>query len=316
MNKNEVILCGVRPTGEIHLGNYFGAMLPLKNIALTHKDALILVFVADYHAMTSKQKSQSFKESRHHIAAAWLSMDIPNVNVFFQSDVPELLEVYWILSTRSSLAMLKRCHAFKSTEDKESMSLSLFSYPVLMASDILSYESSFVTIGPDQLQHLEVAVYLAKKFGLKVPQAIIGSNVSVPGLDGRKMSKSYGNTIPLFIKPKDLYKIIMNIPTNSQSASETKDWSSCKLFQIYQLIAEEAKTIEMRERYVSGIGWKEVKEQMYLTFLDRFTSINERYERIIEDSASILLQARNGSHLARDKAVKVLTKLKLDLGIL
>ena len=253
-------LSGIKPTGTPHLGNYLGMIKPAIKMQETHQT---LYFIADYHALTSIREPESLKEHSYDLMAtcASLGMDFEEHAFFRQSDIPEVTELTWFLACLTSKGLRERAHAFKDAQSKgQDVNMGLFSYPILMAADILIYDSHVVPVGKDQKQHLEITRDLALRFNhlygetLVVPEAIIEDQVEViPGLDGQKMSKSYNNVIPLFAPEKQMRKSIMKIETDSKTVVEVKDPESCNVFQLFQCFADQSAQQDLAEQYLSLI---------------------------------------------------------------
>ncbi len=271
-------LTGIKPTGHPHLGNYIGAIKPALEMAKDNTSQGIY-FIADYHALNSVQDRKKFKEYTYEIAAAWLSLGLDPEKVIFyrQSDVPEILELHWILSCMTPKGLMNRAHAYKAKVEENmaegndsdaGVNMGLFTYPILMAADILLFNSDKVPVGKDQVQHVEIARDIAENFNrtfgeaVKLPQYVIEEETAViPGLDGRKMSKSYGNTIPLFAEEKALKKLVNKIVTDSTPPEEPKEVKGSSLFTLYKEFAAAAEADSMKEKYKQGIGWGQVKKK-------------------------------------------------------
>jgi len=276
----KTILTGIKPTGHPHLGNYIGAIKPALLLA---KDPAheAMYFIADYHALTTVHDAKTMQTSSLEVAATWMACGLdPEKVVFFrQSDLPELFELAWILSCFSGKGLLNRAHAYKASvqknleagkEEDEGVNVGLFLYPVLMAADILLFGTNLVPVGKDQAQHIEMAADIAGSFNavygpiLTIPAPFINEATAiVPGLDGRKMSKSYNNEIPLFGDPKKLRKLIMKIVTDSTPPEAPKDPDSSHIFQLHKAFATDEQSAALRERYSRGIGWGEAKQALF-----------------------------------------------------
>src|SRR5918997_52737 len=270
------ILSGIQPSGILHIGNYFGMMKPA--IAL-QAEGEAFYFIADYHALTSLQNAEALRENSRRVALDFLAcgLDPERSALFRQSDVPQVTELAWILSTVTPMGLLERCHSYKDkTARGLAASAGLFTYPVLMAADILIYDSDVVPVGKDQKQHLEVtrdiAVKMNETFGsepdrpvFKLPEPRIqASTETVPGLDGQKMSKSYGNTIDIFAEEKEMRKRVMSIVTDSAPVDAPKDPETSAIFQLYSLVADQTQRQAMREAFVhGGTGYGEFKKQLF-----------------------------------------------------
>ena len=269
----EITLTGITTTGTPHLGNYVGAILPAIEASRRH-DVQSFYFLADYHALIKCQDPAQVHRSRLEVAATWLALglDVDNVIFYAQSDIPEILELTWIITCVTAKGLMNRAHAYKAAvaenladpdgDPDKGVTMGLFSYPILMAADILMFKARKIPVGRDQIQHLEMARDIAARFNhlygehFVLPEAVVDEKTAVlVGLDGRKMSKSYGNTIPLFEPEKSLRKLIMRIKTNSLPPEAPKDPDTCTLFQIYQAFAHAEEIAAIRARYAQGIGW-------------------------------------------------------------
>ena len=278
MSKRRV-LTGITTTGTPHLGNYVGAIRPaVEASSLDDVDAYL--FLADYHALIKCQDPDMVAESSRQIAATWLAsgLDPDKAHFYRQSDIPEITELSWILTCNAAKGLMNRAHAYKAMvqqneeagEDPDfAVTMGLFSYPVLMAADILIFNAHDVPVGRDQIQHVEMARDIAQRFNhnfrtvFTLPQAVVDDNVAVlQGLDGRKMSKSYGNTIPLFDTPKKLQKAINKIKTNLLEPGEPKDPDDSTVFQVWAAFANESQRQQMRDAFEQGIAWGEAKKQL------------------------------------------------------
>ena len=317
------ILSGIQPSGSLHLGNFFGMMK--KMIAYQeHED--LFCFIANYHAMTSLTDGKALARGTLEAAANFLALGLdPEKSTFWvQSDVPEVQELTWILSNFTPMGLLERCHSYK---DKVAQGLSanhgLFAYPVLMTADILLFRSERVPVGKDQKQHLEVARDIAIRYNnvygdvLVIPEPEIDDEVAtVPGLDGRKMSKSYGNTIDLFLDEKALRKQIMRIVTDPTPVEEPKDPDSCNLFQIYRLFLDEAGVAELRRRYLTpGLRYGDVKQELFELTRDFFAPYAERRNELLADPEGLRRILAQGADKARHAAVKTLRKVRKKGGL-
>ena len=264
------VLSGIQPTGRFHWGNYFGAIR--QYIALQGQEQSFF-FIADFHALTTIRDRDLLRQNIRDAAMDLLALGLnpDRACLFRQSDVPEVTELTWLLMTITQMHLLEKCHAYK---DKKAKGLAadagLFTYPVLMAADILAYDSTHVPVGADQIQHVEVARDLAQRFNsiygdcLQLPEAmVLPESAKVPGLDGEKMSKSYGNTIDIFETPKKMRKKIMSITTDSTAMESPKNADTCTVFELYRLFADEQRQAALRQRYeAGGMGYGEAKEQL------------------------------------------------------
>ena len=317
------ILSGIQPSGSLHLGNYFGMMK--KMIEYQEHDDLFC-FIANYHAMTSLKDGKALAQGTLEAAANFLAlgMDPENSTFWVQSDVPEVQELTWFLSNFTPMGLLERCHSYK---DKIGNGIAanhgLFAYPVLMSADILMFNSEKVPVGKDQKQHVEVARDIAIKVNneygdiFTIPEPEIDTDVAtVPGLDGRKMSKSYGNTIDLFQDEKKLRKQVMRIVTDATAVEEPKDPDNCNVFQIYRLFLNNDEQQALRQRYeAGGMGYGEVKQELFETVRDYFIPFTERRNAILADKEQLRKTLDIGAQKARYAAAKVLRKMRKKSGI-
>ena len=328
----KTIVTGIKPTGRVHLGNYIGAIKPALDQA-TNKELEPVYFVADYHGLTKVRDQKQMQELSYGIAATWLALGLdPDHSIFYrQSDVPEIFELSWILACFSPKGLMNRAHAYKSIveknrvenrEEDEGVNMGLFTYPILMASDILLFQSNYVPVGKDQIQHVEIARDVASAFNrqfgetLTLPEHIVDENTPVlPGLDGRKMSKSYHNTIPLFEEPAKLKKLINRITTDSSGPNEAKNPNHSTVFAFYKAFASEEQTIEMRKKFQEGIGWGEAKEELFLVMNDFFTKPRETFHYYMSHTEELDRILETGAKKARAKAKPLLKEVKTKLGI-
>lgn len=328
-----IVLTGITTTGTPHLGNYVGAIRP----AITaSKDPAVLpfYFLADYHALIKCQEPERIRQSSLEIAATWLACGLDTANAVFyrQSDVPEILELSWMLSCVAAKGLLNRAHAYKAAvaENEQSgendadkgISMGLFGYPVLMAADILMFNVHKVPVGRDQVQHIEMARDIAGRFNhiygehFILPEAVVDEHgATLAGLDGRKMSKSYNNTIPLFEPEKKLRKLINKIKTNSLEPGEPKDPDTCTLFSIYKAFATPAEVAEIRQRYADGIAWGEMKQVLFEYINEHITPARERYEALLNAPQHIEEQLQEGAKKARAISVPFMQELRAAVGI-
>ncbi|KGA95700.1 tryptophanyl-tRNA synthetase [Alkalihalobacillus alcalophilus ATCC 27647 = CGMCC 1.3604] len=327
------IVTGIKPTGDIHIGNYAGAIKPALNFM---KDNQLepFYFIANMHALNSVKDTDLLKKQTLEVAATWIALGLdPQKATFFrQSDIPELFELNWILANLTSKGLMNRAHAYKAMVDQNNradidmdtgVNMGLFNYPILMSADILMFNADVVPVGKDQVQHIEIARDLAEQFNhtfgetFKLPNYYIEKEVAVlPGLDGRKMSKSYQNTIPLFCKPKRLQKLIKQIKTDSSLPSERKDPTSSPLFTMYQAFATADETLEMKRRFELGIGWGEVKESLYTVMNRELEKPRVKYEELIAQPAEIEKLLAVGAEKARSYSAKKLKEIKEKVGLL
>ena len=317
------ILSGIQPSGTLHIGNYFGMMRPC--LELQHQGEAYL-FIADLHALTQLPEPKTFRERSHAVAVDFLACGLdPTKTIFFrQSDIPEVLELTWLLSCLTPVGLLERCHSFK---DKIAQGIApnhgLFSYPVLMAADILIYQSNLVPVGKDQKQHLEVTRDLAQRFNnqygplLTIPECLIRDAVAiVPGVDGEKMSKSYNNTIEIFGPEKALRGKIMKMVTDSTPMEAPKDPDKCNVFALYRLFATDEEQAALRARYVAGgMGYGHAKQALFDKFWEYFRPMRQRREELVKDPAYVEGVLRRGAERARATAVATMTAVRRAVGL-
>ena len=278
------VLSGIQPSGALHLGNYFGSMKP--NLEYVGKAESSLYFIADLHALTTIQDPRELRQLRSDIVLDYLAcgFDPDKAILYYQSDIPYHSELSWILSTVTPMGLLERAVSFKEKVEKGiAASAGLFTYPVLMAADILLYDSNLVPVGKDQKQHLEITRDIAIKFNnafgetLTVPEPLIRNDTAVvPGTDGQKMSKSYGNTIPLFAPDPVITKAIMGIVTDSKGMNNPKDPNTCVIYQIHKLFLNEAERKTLAAEYTNGLPYGEGKKRLLQTFMDHFAPMRKR----------------------------------------
>jgi tryptophanyl-tRNA synthetase len=326
------VLTGITTTGTPHLGNYVGAIKPC--IQASHEeDVRSCYFLADYHALVKNQDPERVQRSTLEIAATWLALGLDTERAVFyrQSDIPEIPELTWILTCSTAKGLMNRAHAYKAAvqenvdagEDPDfAITMGLFSYPVLMAADILMFNSTHVPVGKDQVQHLEMARDIAQRFNhhygelFVLPEAVVDEHVAVlPGKDGRKMSKSYDNTIPLWLPEKQLRKAIMRIVTNSLEPGEPKDPDDSALFAIYAAFASSRQRAEMRQAYADGIAWGEAKQQTFELINRELEPGRERYEALMAEPARIEEILQEGAARARAWATPFLARIRDAVGI-
>lgn len=319
------ILSGIQPSGILHIGNYFGMMRPA--IALQEpKENETFYFIADYHALTTIDNPETLRANSRQVAVDFLAcgLDVERGALFRQSDVPQVTELTWILSTVTPKGLLERAHSYKDkTARGLPASAGLFTYPVLMAADILIYDSDLVPVGKDQKQHLEMTRDMALKFnetfggGLKLPEPFIQTTTeTVPGLDGQKMSKSYGNTIDIFGPEKETRKRVMSIVTDSKPVEEPKDAASSTIFQLYSLVAARNEIDEMRERFQrGGTGYGDFKKQLFEKLWLYFEPMRKRREEILADPGYVDNVLKRGAERANEEAGKVMARVRAAVGL-
>ncbi len=329
---DKVILTGVTPSGAPHLGNYVGALRPA--IQNQHQYQRSLYFIADYHSLIKLQDAKLRQQYILANAATWLALGLDPKKVMFyrQSQVPEILELTWVLATVAAKGLLNRAHAYKdlvaknvelSDKDPDAgISMGLFNYPVLMAADILGFNAHYVPVGKDQIQHIEIARDIGQRFNhiygetFVLPEAIVNEEIeTLPGLDGRKMSKSYENTIPLFLATAEMRKLIMKIKTNSQAPEEPKLIENCSLFNLYRAFATAEQSSELAKRYASGIGWGEVKQLLFELIDQELSSARERYNYYIAHPTEVAEILEQGAAKARLIIQAILATAKSRIGI-
>ncbi|WP_320820906.1 tryptophan--tRNA ligase [Thalassolituus sp.] len=334
MSKQRV-LTGITTTGTPHLGNYVGAIRPAIEASRdTNNESFY--FLADYHALIKCQDPAAVHQSTKEIAATWLALGLDTDNAVFyrQSDIREIPELTWMLNCICAKGLMNRAHAYKGAVDvniaegedaDKAITMGLFSYPVLMAADILMFGAHKVPVGKDQIQHVEMARDMAQRFNhiyckkeplLTLPNFQVDDNVAVlQGLDGRKMSKSYGNTIPLFLGEKQLKKHINKIKTNLLEPGEAKDPDTSTVFQIWQAFATPEQTAEMRQAFADGIGWGDAKAQLFALVNAEVAEARERYEDLMARPADIEAELQKGAIKARAVAAPLLEKIRESVGI-
>ena len=318
------ILTGVQSTGTPHLGNLLGAVLPAIKMAKASSDDSFL-FIADLHSMTQIKNGETLRENTFATAATWLAcgLDIENTHFYRKSDVSEVTELAWYLSCFFPYQRLTLAHSFKDkSEQLADVNAGLFSYPMLMAADILLYDAEIVPVGKDQLQHLEITRDVAARFNhqmgetLVLPQAKIQeSSQYVPGTDGEKMSKSKNNTINVFLPEKKLRKQIMGIKTDSAALEEPKDPESCNVFAIYTLLAPNSSIQALREKYLAGgMGYGYAKQLLFELILDRFENERKQFDYYHQHPEEVHLALVKGAEKARKVASEVLLRVRDKIG--
>lgn len=331
MSKKRV-LTGITTSGTPHLGNYVGAIRPAVEASLSGSfDSFF--FLADYHALIKCQDPDRVHQSTLEIAAAWLALglDPDKVTFYRQSDIPEIPQLTWFLTCMTAKGLMNRAHAYKgavqaneeSGENIDSaVTMGLFSYPILMAADILMFNAHIIPVGRDQIQHVEMARDIAQRFNhhygdhFVLPSAQVDDDASVlQGLDGRKMSKSYGNTIPLFLSEKQLKKHINKIKTNLLEPGEPKDPSDSTVFQIWQAFASPDQTATMREAFAEGIAWGEAKKQLFELINGQLEEPREKYLELIANPSRVESVLQQGAEKARQHSQNLMSVLRNSVGI-
>ena len=318
------VLTGVQSTNIPHLGNIMGAMLPAIKMS-SEKENEALLFIADLHALTTVKNPEFLRNSTYAVAATWIALgfDTDKNILFRQSDVTEVCELSWYLSCFTPFPMLANAHSFKDkSENLGDVNAGLFTYPVLMAADILLYDTNLVPVGKDQLQHLEITRDIARSFNhrmgetLVVPEAKLSEETKlIPGTDGRKMSKSYNNFINIFLPEKELKKQIGGIITDAKTLEEPKDPETDNVFAIYKAVANDEQVKAMREKYLAGnFGYGHAKAELLGVILDRFAEARKIYSELMNDYSAIDAILRKGQVKAKNIAKDVLVRTREKLG--
>ena len=326
------VLTGITTTGTPHLGNYVGAIRPA--IAASRDDDIdSFFFLADYHALIKCHDPAQVRQSSKEIAATWLALGLDTDKALFyrQSDVPEITELTWVLCCNAAKGLMNRAHAYKAAvqanedagEDPDhGVTMGLFSYPVLMAADILMFNAAKIPVGRDQIQHVEMARDIAQRFNhnfadlFTLPEAVVDDNVAVlQGLDGRKMSKSYNNTIPLFLGEKQLRKAINKIKTNLLEPGEPKDADDSTVFQVWSAFASESEIQRMRSEFANGIAWGEAKKQLFELVNGELAEARERYQQLLADPGYIESVLQQGAERARACSAPLMQQVREAVGI-
>jgi tryptophanyl-tRNA synthetase len=326
----KISLSGIKPTGTPHLGNYFGMIRPGLDLAREYQ---ALYFIADGHALNQIRDGDEIERMTYEVTATWLAlgMDPQTVTFFRQSDIPEVFELTTILAASTGKGLLNRAHAYKAAVDANlqagrdpdaGINVGLYTYPVLMAADILLYGSHVVPVGQDQRQHVEIAADIAQAFNstygevFVIPEAVIRPDVAVvPGIDGRKMSKSYDNVLPIFAPSKQLRKRVMSIVTDSRLPEQPKDPDTCNLFSIYRLIATPDEIESMRGRYLAGgFGYGEVKQAIFEALERTFGEARDRYDALMLDRAALCSVLQDGAEKARAIGAPIMKQARQAVG--
>ena len=321
------VLTGIKPTGQPHVGNLLGAIRPALQLANEGLDAMY--FIADYHALTTMHEPKRMARLTHEVAATWLAMGLDPERVLFyrQSDIPEIFELAWVLTCFTSKGWMNKAHAYKAIAaegaDDAGINMGVYSYPILMAADILAFDIDLVPVGKDQVQHVEIARDIAQRINhvvgaavLRLPQAKLDDRTAVvPGIDGRKMSKSYDNTIPLFATPKELKKRISQIVTDSTPPEVPKDPDTSTIFQIYRAAANAEDTKRLAERFRAGIGWGDAKAALFERLEAELGDARVRYDALMADPKQIDALLAAGAVKARPTARRVLDRVRHATGI-
>lgn len=318
------ILTGIQSTGTPHLGNLLGAIIPAINMANNPNNDSFL-FIADMHSLTQIKDAETLRNNTYSTAATWLAfgLDIEKTVFYRQSDIPQVTELSWYLSCFFPYQRLTLAHSFKDKADRlEDVNAGLFTYPMLMAADILLYDAEYVPVGKDQLQHIEITRDVASRFHAKVgetfvlPEAKIDENTKlIPGTDGAKMSKSKNNIINIFLPDKKLRKQVMSIATDSTPLEDPKNPETCNVFAIYKLLATKEQVLEMRANYEGGgYGYGHAKQALYELILDVFKSQREKYNYYIENTTEVEKALQVGAKKATAVANEVLKRVRGKVG--
>jgi tryptophanyl-tRNA synthetase len=327
------VLTGITTTGTPHIGNYLGAIKPAIEASLDPNSSSFF-FLADYHALIKCHEPDRVARSTREIAATWLALglDTDKATFYRQTDIPEIPELTWILTCMCSKGLMNRAHAYKASVDAnrdsgkedldDGITMGLFSYPILMAADILMFNANKIPVGKDQIQHIEMARDIAGKFNhtyenlFVLPDAQVDEETQlIPGLDGRKMSKSYDNTIPLFASTDELRKLINQIKTDLRAPGEPKDPNDSTIFQLYSLFANESETASMRNAFLEGISWGDAKRELH-EFLDaKIAEPRARYNDLMNNLDAVEAELHKGAEKARAEAAPLLDKVRIAAGI-
>ena len=327
----QIALTGIKPTGQPHIGNYLGMIKPALELA---QDYQALYFIADYHALTTVKKKKELEDLTYQVTATWLALGLNPDDVIFyrQSDIPEVFELAWVLACFTSKGLLNRAHAYKAIvddnveagrEEDKNINAGLFTYPVLMAADILLFGTHVVPVGLDQQQHLEITRDVALTFNknyrevLVVPEAVIRKEVmTITGLDGRKMSKSYNNVIPLFAPSNQVRKQVMRIVTDSKRPEEPKDPDECNVFAIYRHFADADAVEAKRQLYLDGgLAYGDIKNELNELLETTFSAQREQYDGLMESRDELDKVLEKGAEKAHDIAVPILRKVRKAVGV-
>ena len=326
-----IALTGIKPSGTPHIGNYLGMNKPALELA---KEYQAMYFIADYHALTTVRDKEGMRRLTYEVAATWLALGLDPQKVIFyrQSDIPEVMELTWILACFTPKGLLNRAHAYKAAMDAnidkgdapdEKINAGLFFYPTLMAADILLFDTNYVPVGLDQKQHIEIARDIAQAINstygevLTLPEAFIREEVmTIPGLDGRKMSKSYDNVIPIFSPPNKLRKQVMRIVTDSRRPEEPKDPDTDNVFAIYKHFAAPEDIQRVREGYLQGgMAYSQIKGELYELLELEFSEARQSYERYMDDWAYLDEVLLEGAEKARKISVPKIAKVRAAIGV-
>ena len=332
MTEQQISLTGIKPSGTPHIGNYLGMIKPALELA---KEYRAFYFIADYHALTTVRDAAELRRMSYELTATFLALGMdPDQVVFFrQSDIPEIFELTWALSCFTAKGLLNRAHAYKASVDENvarsedpdaGINAGLYNYPVLMAADILLYGSHIVPVGRDQKQHVEMTRDMAQAMNhaygkeiLVLPEAVIRDEVAtIPGIDGRKMSKSYDNVIPIFAPPKSLRQRVMSVVTDSRPIEEPKDPDQDNVYNLFKYFASPEQDATMRAKYAAGgFGYGEVKGELFDLLEATFGEARERYDAYMADTAQLELVLMEGARKARIQGAKVMKRVRKAVGV-
>jgi tryptophanyl-tRNA synthetase len=327
------VLTGIKPTGSPHIGNLLGAIRPA--LLLANQGLEAMYFIADYHALTTIQDAKELRQLTYEVAATWLAMGLdPERTLFYrQSDIPEIFELAWVFACFTSKGWMNKAHAYKAiVAEKEAkgemdvdagINMGVYGYPILMAADIVAFDIDLVPVGKDQVQHVEIARDIAQRINhvckadvLRLPRAKIDDTTAVvPGLDGRKMSKGYGNAIPLFAPAKQLKKTINAITTDSTPPEAPKDPDTSTIFQLYKAVATPDETNAFADRYRAGIGWGDAKAALFERIEREVGGARATYDALMAEPARIDALLAAGAAKARATARKTLDRVRTAIGI-
>lgn len=324
MSTDLTSLTGIKPTGTPHLGNYLGAILPALKLAENHR---CFYFIADYHALTTVRSADELKKYVYDVAATWLACGLDTERHYFyrQSAIPEVFELMWVFACLLATGQLERSHAYKDALDKgEAPNAGLFNYPVLQAADIVLYDAHVVPVGKDQKQHIELARDVALRFNhvygenlVVVPEPKIQSEVQVLGTDGQKMSKSYGNTLPLFASKDELKNAVMKIKTSSESLEAAKQADGSIVFELFKMVSSDADTQVLRDKLLKGgYGWGHAKMDLVNALEHKLGPMRERYQSLRADEMGLEHILKQGEDRARTIAHATMKRVRKAIGTL
>ena len=329
----ETYLTGITTTGTPHIGNYVGAIRPAVTSS-KEQSRNNFYFLADYHSLAKTEKPDRIHRSGLEVAATWLAcgLDTENACFYRQSDIPEIPELTWILNGVTAKGLMNRAHSYKaqvqaneergSSDPDKGIVMALYNYPILMAADILMFKANKVPVGRDQKQHMEMTRDIAQRFNhrygdiLVIPDAEINENTAtLSGLDGRKMSKSYDNTIPLFVDEKKLRKLVMKIKTNSLEPGEPKETEGSTLYEIFRAFAHDDEVKDIERRYAEGIAWGDMKQLLFEYLNEHIKPMREEYNRLLDDPAIVEKELLKGAERAREISVPYIAEIRHAIGI-